>query len=361
MKSSIAKKNKEVLLHLLSFFLLACEANDAIAPEPARTKDRTLLLYAVADNNLRYYSDSLKNMVGCIDMVGANSNLVLYLDNGDSCNLYQRDDNSGCLRFVRTFGDRNSLDEANMKEVFNLVRKEYPAKEMGLILWSHGTGWLPTGRATRSFGDDKGEAADIHAIANSLTGLEYDYLIFDACYMGCLEVAWELRDAAKYIVTSPAEVPIRGVIGNADTIEQLLDDGDISNRLRKICNKYVDTNEMYIMGKSISVVDANKLKTVASKLRNEPVTSKTISAEQLKHYEFRGQMLFFDAKDVFGAIGRDSLFSECVVYANCDDRNESHWCGLSVFVPIDKNEAYHQNYQTLSWNESTGWMDIFGR
>jgi hypothetical protein len=39
---------------------------------------------------------------------------------------------------------------------------------------------------------------------------KFEYILYDACFMQTVEVVYELRAAAKYIIGSPAELPGRG-------------------------------------------------------------------------------------------------------------------------------------------------------
>ena len=41
-------------------------------------------------------------------------------------------------------------------------------------------------------------------------GPDFDYILFDACLMSQVEVAYELRDTADYLILSPAEVMSAG-------------------------------------------------------------------------------------------------------------------------------------------------------
>jgi hypothetical protein len=39
-----------------------------------------------------------------------------------------------------------------------------------------------------------------------------DFIIFDACFMGSVEVCYELKDKAEYIVASPTEILSPGFV-----------------------------------------------------------------------------------------------------------------------------------------------------
>ena len=87
--------------------------------------------------------------------------------------------------------------------------KEYPADSYGLVLWSHGTGWLPSDIYSylRSFGQDgKNNFMEINDLASALSKYHFDFILFDACYMSCAEVTYAFRGCADYIIGSLTEI-----------------------------------------------------------------------------------------------------------------------------------------------------------
>ena len=47
---------------------------------------------------------------------------------------------------------------------------------------------------------------DIIELAETLSPYHFDFILFDACYMGTIEVAYELKDVCDYIICSPTEI-----------------------------------------------------------------------------------------------------------------------------------------------------------
>ena len=91
-----------------------------------------------------------------------------------------------------------------MKQVLNDIIQMYPAQEYRLILWSHGTSWLPAGSSLRSFGEDSGKQMNIPDLAENLP-IKFDFILFDACLMGSVEVVYELKEKANFIISSSTE------------------------------------------------------------------------------------------------------------------------------------------------------------
>lgn len=93
-----------------------------------------------------------------------------------------------------------------------------PADRYMLILWDHGGGWYGAcwddssvreidGRTDRLTIDEIGNA--IRA-AEVKTGVHLDVIGFDACLMAMIEVAYEVRDLADYMMASVTGIPFGG-------------------------------------------------------------------------------------------------------------------------------------------------------
>jgi len=103
------------------------------------------------------------------------------------------------------------------------VARNYPAKNYFLILWDHGNGW-PKGNAVdgprRSIIDDwsgrssmgvaDGELKQAVTGVKDLLGKKLALIGFDACLMNMIEVAGEIKDAAKIMLGSEGLVPYDG-------------------------------------------------------------------------------------------------------------------------------------------------------
>jgi hypothetical protein len=224
---------------------------------PAKAK-WTILTYIAAHNNLDLLGrKSLTEILG----VGSSPDVVLGA-------LY--DGHVGAGRYVMGepgfVGKQQQLgasfDGGDPEELLATAKwlfQQYPAERYGLVLWSHGTGWAPSeiedvarearpgdatdatesaersgapggralfrstlrsllkpdARAERAilFDDGTGHSLDtlelarvVGAIAESV-GQPLELLGMDACLMASLEVAYEVRKAARYLVASEELVP----------------------------------------------------------------------------------------------------------------------------------------------------------
>lgn len=202
------------------------------------TSSHTVLIYMAAENSLsrQVYSDIREMLAGHTSLT-ANDHLLIYLDDTSLPCIYEVTRTSTAttreeLTPVKTYEeDVNSVSAATLDDVLHFVETTYPADDYGLVLWSHASGWLPllsggntstsvkeTQKKTirRTFGIDNGEntttnkgaqmeITDLAQVLNAYA--PFRFVMFDACFMQTLEVAYELRNCADCLVGSPAEIP----------------------------------------------------------------------------------------------------------------------------------------------------------
>ena len=132
--------------------------------------------------------------------------LLVYIDTGFP-RLIEIENKGGTVveTIVKEYEDRNSCGVAETQEVFNDVfgNSLYKAESYGLIYWSHGEGWIPTPLpSTRWIGNDKtggGHYMNIEDLKLVLQNApHFDFIMFDACFMQSVEVAFELRDCCHF-------------------------------------------------------------------------------------------------------------------------------------------------------------------
>ena len=208
-------------------------------PDPPQTADRTVLVYMAADNSLSWRGDFGNKNLGQIvrAMDGLKGNMLVYIDlPSEGATLYKIEGDGKTKTVVEKYGVENSASTEVLQRVLNTSMQKYPAKSYGLVLWSHGKGWVPSdlniqgmrsrpesgdvsGTAvsgsekelwrpmenalvTKTFGADGSSEMEIPDMAAILPkDRKLDFLIFDACFMSCVEVAYDLRHAAQYILS----------------------------------------------------------------------------------------------------------------------------------------------------------------
>lgn len=188
----------------------------------------TFMVYMAADNNL---SDAGIGDINEMEQTGSTSavNVVVqaefsqdYSGDAPENTIRGRIVKDGSTRSIGSaltdIGDRDMSDPETLTEFIGWAADTYPADHYTLVLWDHGDGWKAYPEdATPYKGalqDDSssGSMMSLPDIASAirLSGVHFDLINFDACYMGMYEIAYELSDLADYLVFSEEVTPSDG-------------------------------------------------------------------------------------------------------------------------------------------------------
>ena len=196
-KAAAAPKKKEAP---------AQQAADSVSlgnKEDKAPKKWTIMHYSAADNNLTSY---LVGDVNEMEKVGSNDlmNIIVKLDKGGSdCKTYklEQDDNSYQINspVLEEHGQTNMSDPKVLANFIKETSEKFPAEHYALIISDHGYAW-------KGAVEDKSDhgwmtTPDIKK-ALDMSGKKLDVVGFDACLMATSEVAYELKDNAKFLVAS---------------------------------------------------------------------------------------------------------------------------------------------------------------
>ena len=281
----------------------------------------------------------------------------------------------------------NATDPQVMAQVFTDMRIAAPSGNYGLIFGSHATGWMPAAKTVgRAFGDDNGYSIDIpelHDVLASSFGSsgKLDFILFDACMMGSVEVAYELRDVTDYCVASVMETPVYGFP------YQLMFDCLVREPVdyRRICTVFTEyylaqsTQKETFWG-TCAAVDCSKLDglatAVAGELANHADSLATVDYGSVQQYGANSFRNFsYDVKDFFSVLGGGTVsaglqnaLDEAVVARSCipgDTRfyisvDETRFCGIGMYIPgRSRAEGWDEYYRnSISWYQAVGWETV---
>lgn len=283
------------LVSLLFALLLAvsCHKNDDPedpAPKPPYGTEvgRVVVVYMAGENSLATYTGrDLREMLAGTQYMGEDDHLIVYMDNTQNPRIYDltyycKDTPIDSLKPVVTYEtDLNSCSPEVMSEVLDYVKQHYPSESYGLVLWSHASGWIPPvpypyvggysawGAKQRSFGYDNGHnnttdyggQMSINELRDVLLQFgNIDFLMFDACFMQNIETAYQLRNCARYIVASPAEIPGPGAPYHTLLKPMFQDSACVEGIVETYYECYRDDN---LYGVLLSAVDCHQLERVA--------------------------------------------------------------------------------------------------
>jgi hypothetical protein len=208
-------------------------------------KDWTILVYLAGDNDLEMDAHA-----DLYEMTRAESNdrlaVVVQFDGRRKGTIRYRVQHKQLEPLGDPLPETNTGDPAVLTNFVRWARETYQAQHYLLVLWNHGTGWQDvradfdwtslqrglTGRdldhsmfastvrkANARLHRDRAICLDAtsrdfldnqelkRGLADALQGDKVDVLGFDACLMGMIEIGYQLRDQAQFMVASQEVEP----------------------------------------------------------------------------------------------------------------------------------------------------------
>ncbi len=303
-----------------------------------------------------------------------------------------------------------------MREFLTEAKTLFPAKSYGMVLSSHGTGWMPSyyfsnpekydgqnislwsaGEKDPQRGghlyvepdrdpslpavksvtqevyvsDNKRYSCemDIQDFASAFP-MHMDYIIFDVCLMGGIEVAWELRDVADKLGFCQSETLAEG-FDYQNLTERLL--RPVTPEPEKVCSDYYETynakSDIYRWA-TISCVDCTNLEPVAEVCRTlfEKYRAQiaSLNGNRVQAYFYNNDKHWhYDLYDILAKAGADeselaslqAALDGCVLYNEATpyiytQKIDTH-CGFSMYLPSMGSSYLDSFYRTLAWNKAT--------
>lgn len=277
---------------------------------------------------------------------------------------------------------KQATDPAVIEEVFRFARDKFPAKGYGLVYSSHGSGWIPDpertkGISLKSVGQDadtgRVHETELYEFVDAIP-YELDYILFDACFMACVEVAWALKDITPIIGFSPTEIMSDGF--NYNTLAERLIGSSEPNPLA-VCEDYFaqyTDPEQRTPYASITMVDTRKMgplaevcRTLFEKYRTSIAALRTTQVQTyfrpgrnpwLDHLFDLRHMLVKAGISAEETAAFDQALSQCILYERHTESFMSlelkNVCGLSVFLPSSGDDFFKSYYKEhVSWNTET--------
>lgn len=343
-----------------------------------------LLVYMAADNNLSGNAqDNVKELLEYAQ-VPSNQALLVYMDRlnaGASLVRLQTVNGSLLCDTLQRYGIHNSASTAVLSQVISDARAACPAETYGLILWSHGTGWLPKGVYGESepgieldsFGADGTSQIEVDELAAALEQTPHEYICFDACLMANIETYYALRHTCNYLVGSAAEVISLGFPYNQLTSTLLPYKGKSS--LEALCQAFFNRFDVlngFNRSATISLVQTDKLDAVCEAFKMVTVNGlapAAIDPTLVQKYDRLGSPVFFDFDHLAWTVGMGGAdyenftkaLSSAVIYKKATptlfvDIPLTHFSGLAAYLPNPKLPKTQAGYLVSQWNKAVGWL-----
>ena len=359
----------------LAMLVIACHNDD----DERGVQMRTVLVYIAGDNSLRSFAtEDLAEMTEGMQSVDDNSyNLLVYIDTGSSPKLIRlkKDKKKNVVQeVIATYEGRNSVDVSKMKEVINTAFSEYPAQSYGLVLWSHGEGWLAKSQnKTRWWGQDGGSNyMDISELKDVLRNAPHlSFLLFDACFMQSVEVVNELKEHADYIIGSPTEIPAPGAPYQKVVPAMFANNASATDIAKAYFEFYADENlytgklpynwglgDPWTAGVSVSVVNTSMLEQLAKS--SSEIIPKYIKGRQaiatsgILCYDCRSSKYYYDFDGLIRSLGSETSEYEAwkAAYDAAGDLMKSEY-GYKLYEGTSPATAYHELFIQDNYNTNT--------
>lgn len=295
-----------LLLLFIPLLMSACDSDDPTT-DPSVDNKRTVLVYMAADNNspnslAPFTNGDIEELKVGMASLGNSSgmHLLVYVDTGSPrlVEIEKKGDNV-VETIIKEYPDRNSCGVDETLEVFNDVFGDtrFKAESYGLVYWSHGEGWIPTPlSSTRWIGNDKTGGANYMNIEDLVSVLQkgphFDFIMFDACFMQSIEVAYELRDYCNYYIGFPSENPGPGAAYDR-MFPFIFQDGAAIKMATGTFAAYdetytgiVGTNDNWTMGTAINVLKSSELDNLAAVTANALSGVTAIDGSELRSLVF---------------------------------------------------------------------------
>lgn len=340
----------------------------------------------IADNNLDPFAiDNINQMeMGWND--DFDGNLIVYLDRAEGASIAHPvvykivHDTTQNIKsqIIAVYPEQNSADPLVMNNTLSSIIKDYPAQSYGLILWSHGSAWFPKGTElnadstklkarihtiTKSFGKDGLDEMSITDLSNSLP-LKFQFIIFDACYMGSIEVLYELRNKSDYIISSSTEILSSGY-PYTDIMPLLFQQTINYSNLANTFYQSYEKHDGVMKSASVSVANTNNLHNLAqsvSMIMEDTPNLKLADYNYIQQFTLTDNKYLFDLKDFVYSISRNDKLLEnfsrnlnnVIVFKAStkkmmDELGISSFSGLSVFIPNPNKNNLYEFYEKLEW------------
>jgi len=355
------------------------------------------LIWLASDNDLEGYS-----YLDVEEMKTINKQVFLMIvwdkySNSDTSDSLLFLDENGQFKEVTVFNtDINSGDPEFLKEILEQFYS-FDMEKRALIIWNHGNSWMDDSKFYNlAVGYDftRQDALTTKEIREAIEyiinngGETLDLLGFDACNMGSIEIAYELRNCAKYLVASAFPEPAFG--WDYTFLSSLDSNTDIYNLAQSIVDKYFEFYYWlgYTDDLSLGIYDLSKISNLTDlisefstrllELLDSDIGFKDLIIEQcypqlLQYYPAQEYIQLIDPLEFLNVLTENESDStiytikynfintlyDLVVYKKISSDDFWH-AGLSLYFPSDKSiyESRLEDMQELEFYENSPWKNF---
>ena len=209
---------------------------------------------------------------------------------------------------------------------------------------------------------------DIREFARAMSAYHWESALLDCCYMGTIEVAYQLKDCCDYVIGSPTEILITG-FPYLVILDQLFNHPG-KEGLENICREYYTMYQAQsgaLQSGTIALVKCSELDALANICANIVDASRSemesVKRSNIQRYFYNADKdYFFDLAHYFESFATEEQYSSfsaqmnlAVPYKASTAKflgiNMLHYSGLSCYVPSASYPKLNAYYTQLEWNK----------
>ncbi|MFV0420345.1 MAG: clostripain-related cysteine peptidase [Dysgonomonas sp.] len=360
-----------LIFSILIFIFVTCLLASCTKDEDRQEiVDKVLLVYLGGDNNLSGESYSKLQAITRGYDTNPNARILVYHDSqGGSPRLIEIN-NKNKATILEMYDNENSADPAVFTRVITKIKELYPQAAYNLLIFSHASGWTPKGSysdpSLRSIMIDGKDEMELSDFASAIPNNMFEYIIFEACYMAGIEVAYQLKDKSKYIVASSAEIVSPGF---TEIYEKHINELVYGNPLAFMREtfRYFDDWGGYMRSATLSVIKTEKLDALADFVKSNCDLKIEVYPEEIQHFDRNTSHLFYDFGDYYTKLITEDLrlelqqlITDCVIWKastpyfmegyNGFAINEHS--GLTVYIKQNRYPKLNESYSKLDWDKA---------
>lgn len=339
MHSPVRKNFFAGIAVILLGLCFACDDEDDIINAPEQKKTQTLLMYMPWSGNLTsYFLDNINDMGKAIQTgILKNERVLVFLATSSNrakmFELVYNEKGDTCIRKpLKNYENHPCTTKEGITSLLEDVKGFAPANRYSMTIGGHGMGWIyanksrsyplsadtkrteplfhweyTEGPLTRYFGGTSSDTqTDISTLAEGISesGLHMEYILFDDCYMSCVEVAYELRHVTDHLIASTSEIMAKGMPYEEIGTHLV---GEIDYEAICECFHTFYSNYSPPCG-TIAVTRTDELDSLASIMKeiNTRFTFNGLQADSLQHLDGYTPCIFYDYGDYVTKLCQDT-------------------------------------------------------
>lgn len=322
--------------------MVACGDDDPIKKPEVKEPTQTLLMYMPWSTNLTsFFRINIADMEEAIaeGILKHERVLVFLATSPTKASMFELTydaANGACVRqTLKEYENHPCTTADGIASILTDMKTFAPADIYSMTIGGHGLGWLPVQSATtasevrassspstaptyhwevpgeyltRYFGGTTANhQTDITTLAKGIesAGITMEYILFDDCYMSCIEVAYDLRHVTRHFIASTCEVMAYGMPYHP-MAQHLL--GNIN--YEGISQTFYDFYTNYSMPcGTIATTVTSELDSLTTLMHeiNEQCTWDNKQTDSLQYLDGYSPHIFYDLGDYASRLCTDSL------------------------------------------------------